>query len=486
MVPMDTKRLSVVDLAGAVVLAVVLVALYGSLAQTRLFGDGPGLVGPPPAGQELAGIHFGYQLALGLFRDALPGLSRLAAAKWFSALCGGLGVSCIFLLARALGLAPLVALGAALLAATSPVLVFFATTVEVHTLQLLAVGIGALCVVLAPWRRPVLASLVAGLGLSLAFQAHELSLLLGPGWLALAVWAAHRDGVDFSVRRIFFALGPALLGIVILTAVLVQVGRGHAASATATTGLDVMLAFQGAVSLGTFLRVGFLVPLMGLAVLPLLGLRRGLFDPRLRLALLLLVLVPFGFLLWWRVPERGAYMIGSLPFLAMLAARGLAASPAPRLAFPAVLLVQLGLAAYVVDDYDQGLDPSEHFELVRDVTGGHGTLLTALALTPSLDLDLPDLDVLEYQRSIRLALEAGTPPDVYGQQGLTLVRTLAAENPGLFEEGLYLDTSLDLLPLMGIGERMEPYCRAFEAALRAHFELVETQRAEWRIARIRP
>jgi hypothetical protein len=487
---MEQPRTRALDLGLAAGVAALFSILFTLLLQTRLYGDGPGLVGAAAGGEFGARIHFGYHAGLTRFVQATPWWSTLEAARMLSSLCGGLGLGGVVLLARALGLTRREALLAALLCASAPVLLFYSTTVEIHAMQFLTVVGGALFCVRAPWHRPILATVLAGLGLAVAYQVHEISLLLGPGWLVLATWSARRAGVEISLRRALFLHGPLMFGVVIACAAAIQVARGRPLGETADSGVDVMLAFQGATTLPGFVWRGYVAPLVLLVPLSLIALRPRLFDRELYLALVLLAFLPLAFLLWWRVHERGAFMLTSLPFIAILGARALGQSatsrPALRFVLPLFVAVQFGIALAQRAAYDRGFDPMQRLELVRDATHGRGVLLTNLSLAPPLWIDLPDLRVMDYSPAIHGALRSDMTPEEFARRGVALLVEHLAASPGDFEGGAFVELPPDDLAMVGSRIYFEPYRAAFEAELATRFELVVTSRAGWHLAQLWP
>ncbi len=163
-------------------------AVYLAARQPVTYGDGI-LYLDYARKDTLASFHLlympylvGFEHLLGLF-----GIGDRAAAYAASAFAAASGVTLLALLARRVGADRGSAVALALLAGLSPLVLFFATTVEVHAFQLLGAA-AAFVLVQALAARPGLgAALGAGTAALLAPLAHETGWLLLPP-LAFLHW----------------------------------------------------------------------------------------------------------------------------------------------------------------------------------------------------------------------------------------------------------------------------------------------------------
>lgn len=462
--------------------------VFAGTLQARFYSDGPGLVAIAAGEPIPVRMHALYIPALVGFRGLLDGLDGLHAYTLFSAICGGLACGGVYLIGRFFGLGRGLAVAGSVLAAVSPVQWFFATTVEVHSLHFLAVVCAALVTLCAPWKRFGLALGLSALALCLAFSAHETSVLLGPGWVALCAFAAGRQGRAIGVKRCLFVVGPVLLASLVTVLFVLKAMRSAPEGANSNLELDMLLAFHGSSSWGEHLWMGVIAPLGVLGGLLFVGLgRRGMLDSA-KLSLGLLILVPLGFLIWWRVSERGAYFVMCLPFLAPLSVAGLASfSWKPRtlaLCLGSLLVAQATAARLLISDFDQGLDPQQRFDLARELTGGTGILLTGLSLAPPVSLALPDLEEVTFLEQVKNAIAVGMSPSDFGVDGCRFIAEVIGGSPGLSASGVYIETADELVLEMGSGEVGHPYYQALIEELPNWFHVRELSQGDWRMAEL--
>ena len=469
----------------ALLLAVTFGALFVLMMQSRLYGDGAILVRVLPGDEKAGRFHVGYHLGREFLHWAWAGADWTYQARLFSALCGGLGCGFTFLFARGLGLSRPTAVSAAVLAASTPALIFFATTVEIHTLQFCLVALGACIALTAPWRMPLLAIPVSAFGLFLAVSGHETSILLGPGWVLLCAWHAEKQGARFSRARGLLVVGPSILALVLLALFGLHSFIGGTGDAVAS-GWGLMNAWVGAFDIASFLGQGVLFPLLFVAPLFGIGIGSQRFGPRLRWAMGISVLVPLVFVLWFRVPERGGYMLGLLPFLAPVAAVGLQSIAAARRAAALGLILTLQVAGglWAKHDYDSMLDPARRMELVRKVTGGSGTFLTANAYLPPLRLDDPKDEQYSLGPMVSESIRGAVTPQEFATNGLALVEFLVAQDPSVLKRGLYFESVQAGPGDTKQGLLFQPYFQGLEAALGTKFDFEWHQLDEWRIAKL--
>ena len=206
----------------------------------------------------------------------------------------------------------------------------------------------------------------------------------------------------------------------------------------------------------------------------------------MRWAMGISVLVPLVFFLWFRVPERGGYMLGLLPFLAPVAAVGLQgiASARRSAALGLVLALQVAGGLWAKHDYDSMLDPARRMELVRKVTGGSGTFLTANAYLPPLRFDDPKDEQYSLGPMVSESIRGTVTPQEFATNGLALVEFLVTQNPSVLERGLYFESVQAGPGDTRQGLLFQPYFQGFEAALGTQFDFEWHQLDEWRIAKL--
>ena len=313
-------------------------ALYLVCMQTEPYGDGISYLTWLRASNFLA-HHLFYLPPLWVFvRGAeLFGIDERSGAFLYSAVCAALGSGILcYLLARSRRLAPRCTcpMRLALLAATTPALIFYATQVENHANHYLWVCVLLLALDTAlaeasigtPERDGIKKRygrmVVAGLALVLAFASHSTSGLLWPALSAL-IWSAsgpllRRPNFGDILEQVCF-FGPSILLLSTQSQILVWLSGDpnwgkNASGAFALSLLDLR-------SLSTWLDYllhELLLPFWGFVwVVLALGLRR--FSGQTREALLALVafapyLLFFGH---WNVREFGAYYLPLLPVFAI-------------------------------------------------------------------------------------------------------------------------------------------------------------------------
>lgn len=173
----------------AVLVFLVSFALYAVLVQSQPYGDGITYLVWLRDGNFLA-HHLLYLPDLWLWTKAVAvlGIDQRTGAFLFSALCAALGNALLYLLlARSQKLAPgcTCPLRLTALIGLSPVLLFFATTVENHAHHYLWFCLLLLAVDRALARETVRTWLWAGLALLGAYGSHSSCLLILPALLAL-------------------------------------------------------------------------------------------------------------------------------------------------------------------------------------------------------------------------------------------------------------------------------------------------------------
>ena len=404
------------DVAWALGVAAAALAVYLLTPQTRVYGDGVWMVSRLPPSPQPLHVHPLYRPAYEALSWITPRLELLDRARLLSQLSAALGLAGTFLIARAFALARRTALLACGLLGLSPLVTFFATQIEVHALHFACVVLCACVTLFVPWRRPVLALVVTALSLPLAFLSHQMFVLLGPGWVLLVEYACRRQGLQgFGPRKGLFVVGPLLLGgMAAGLAFELWLQRGDAAL-DVSRETAILETFVRAEHQLRMLWAGWLKPVAWLAPLGALGLVASR-SRRLELwTLSTLVGVPWVFLIGiYDVTEKGGFFLGSAPFLAVCAGRGLDLLRA-RGWVVALLLATQALAAWAQRrTFDYGYDPKRRVELVREVLGGdRGFLVIGHPLAPRIDLFLPDVKEVSLERlALRMAEEDLEPESI--------------------------------------------------------------------------
>jgi hypothetical protein len=405
-------RLELADALVALLLALLGAAAARASFQERMLGDGAGLATFYARGDRLA-YHFLFlpfcRLLAPLARWTAPG-DPIEAARLASAAALGLGAGFSFLLARELGAPRPGALAAALLLALAPAALFFGTTVEVHALHLAASAGCAWLVLRLPWSRPALSTALAALLYGLVFWAHQLGVLLGPGWIALCALGARRAGRPLSTRALLLLVGPCLLLGIALASALANRLRYGAFWPSAEHELRILSDFSRPAEAWRFGWNGWLRGLALLLPAAAVGLARGTFARGERAALLLLILFPTAFLFAWGVSERGGYALGHAAFLAALAARAFPRAPWPAaLAAAPLLLAQGLLGVRDVLTFGRGFDINDRVRLVAEHLDG-GTFLSTVDNAPSITIYLPGATEINGGDVLLGAKRAGLTP----------------------------------------------------------------------------
>jgi hypothetical protein len=280
-----------------------------------------------PAGHFLAG-------SLGPF-----GLGTRGALEILSAGATGLAVAFTYAAARVLGIARVAACSGALVLATAPAVWFYATCVEVHSLELTAsAGVLLALVVLA--KRGILGA--SALPISLAFcllaATHVSGALCAP---ALAFLALRGRGRWAWPRHVPLALVP--VGLLAAAWIYLQYYLGGSRipavrfAGVAVRGLGAGWS-PGFAWHELVVEGGMLYPIA--AVLLVRTWRRDVEQVLAPLPLALLVLVAcfVPFAATYMVPEHGGYFVWALPALAVCASRLLDLFGALRLPLAAALV----------------------------------------------------------------------------------------------------------------------------------------------------
>lgn len=306
--------------AGVAVLFVAALMAFVLLRQGDWYGDGPSLARIAANGPSLY-RNILYLPVAWIFCEAgsILGLASWQSLCALSALAGAAGVALVMtsLAREGLSRAQLLAVGASV--ATTPTVVFFSTTVEVHTVQLAAAACAFLLARHARSRSRPAASLIVSGAAMLAVAGHATSVLVVPALACTAVSIDPRRGLS---RRGAMALAGGLplacLGLVHVVAT--DPGARSLGPGELADGLQGILFERGlfaADEVMEFLVMEVGIPLGVLALVPLgvFLLPRGGRGPMLiaGLALLLYVII----LPQTGLREAGGYLTATIPPLAI-------------------------------------------------------------------------------------------------------------------------------------------------------------------------
>lgn len=500
--PGSPQPLRRADLGLAAGLFLAAAVLYCATRQEWLWNDGFGLVSRLAWNPEADWPHPGYLptvRTLAWFRPSNWPYAPLLAASW---LPGAVLAAGLFLLARTrLERGHALLLGGALV--LSPLMWFFATTIEVHALHGAAVTGGLCLLYVLPWRRPRLALSLAVLCFVPAAATHLMASLLIPGWLALCHWLARSHGRVLRSAH----LGGLLLALFALELLVLWNSDADWWRASATrsgTQVEALAPLQALSGIWAQiqrdaqpLRLAWLKeyllsplgwiygPLLWLLVLA--GVARGFTRgdagastrPWLWFVLPLLLATAV-----WGVPNRGGYLMGVLPGLSVLAAQGysdlsLRARWLPALA-PLLLLSVAWPAQREVlawrETYAQE-DRRERARSASEALGGRGLLVSLDPRRQPIGFDQPG--ILEFQAAEQFiqGLQAGQTPAL-------LAERISSEVERLHTTGLS-PVAIDARWLTrAAGPELEPYVRAFSEALNERFDLRTIPSPTWPLLRI--
>jgi hypothetical protein len=301
-----------------------------------------------------------------------------------------------------------------------------------------------------PWRRPVLATALASALFGLVFWAHQIDILLGPGWVLLCGLAARRAGRSLSRRALVLGVGPALLAGAVLASALSNWLLTGSPLPSAENEVGILVAFTRPPEAAWFWWEGLLRPLAMIVPFAAIGLWRGAFEPGARAMLLLNVLVPTAFLFAWGVAEHGGYVLGQAPYLVAAAAAGFEALrrriPDVLLSFALLPQIVLGNEAR---ELGRGFDVDDRAALVARYLEG-GTFIATAPNAPSITLYIPGAFEFATDAALVRALEDGTPADEVVAILLDAARA-ELQRTGRLVFDLGCETQLDRAP---IRERM--------------------------------
>ena len=454
--------------------------LYAASAQARVYGhDGAFLINAFAAGVEGHSNSALYASAAAVAGRLLGRDDPLGTLTWISILGAAIGVAGVYLLARATGATLRGALVGAGLFGLAPVTWFFATTVETHGLHLGAVTLAALVCVLGPWQRRALARALVFATFVAVYLTHMTGLLLAPGWVLLAGYgAARRRGQPEARRELLWNAAVLALATVLAVALAnLLFGAGFRLFAAEESPTRFLEQFRARFRLEA-LWGGWALALFVLLPAAVLALAAGARAAGARTALVTLVAVPTVVLLWLSIPERGAYFLGSAPFLAVLAAHlPLARGATGALTALALVALQAVAGRGELAAWDRMFPLHQRVELVREHLGEGGVLITLNPNVPRSSAFVPE--VVDYDLA-----EVLVQHEALGTSPSDFARFLEGEIRRVFPaRAVALDLShrhvYEAPPDPDLVLRLEPYLMALERHLPTAFETRLVPHAWW-------
>ncbi len=399
-------------------------ALYGATRQEQTFSDGVHLAsmvsGGPAPYYNAAYVPLGWLLHRAF--AASVGWSVPDALGWLSALAGAAAVAVLAVTLHRLvrrvdaQRATPLALAWAALVALTPGTWFFATTVEVHSVQLLGAALATHLALAARDAQARRATALLAAACAAAMLTHLVHALLLPGLVVLARAGVGREPLRWraaAARIGVVALVLALLGALVF----LQARATDAQRATHANPAGVLVVFGrmladglrtrglfGPSEVGAFLAAELLRPAGALAlglVALLFARRAGLRAGGLVAALPFLVVLPQG-----GIREDGAYYLSLYPLLALALADGTArwtgrrGAGLARVALALVVALALAQGAFGwrrLRAYDTGPGPLEWTRAIEQTTEADAYVITG---------SLPRMHALSSFGGSRLAVDA--------------------------------------------------------------------------------
>jgi hypothetical protein len=360
-----------------------------ALRQEATWSDGRDLVQGLERGRWSYHHVLYFPVAQGLFALVGGALGAAGTLLLLSAAATGLAAALFLCAAREL-VGRGVALGATALLVTAPGVVFYATTVEVHALQL-ALACGAVLWAVRQRTDASVTAWPAALLLCGLVGTH----LTGLAWAPACAWMLFRTRGGWARPR---GLGAAAVVLVAFLGLWLSL-RGD----TALAGGHVLLGLESAFGhwRPELLVREVLAPaglLYGCALLGMLAFPASVraARPRLRTAVLLLLVPMVPFASTVEIYERGAYFLSLAPVVALLAVQWMRfVRPGVALAVALVLaLVQGAWAWREVDEWEHRYPGHEWIEALLEETGERGIVLTSHAMEVSCIQGHSELGVL--------------------------------------------------------------------------------------------
>ncbi|MBM3977512.1 MAG: hypothetical protein FJ299_11040 [Planctomycetes bacterium] len=368
------------DQAIAAAIALALVLLYAATQQSTYYADARGLLNIVMSGQW-AMHNLAYVPCVHVLRALLAplvGADPEPAMRVISVASGALGTALLYLAARRIALSRSAALAGTALAGLSPLVWFYATVAEKYALYYFVCALGL-------W-------FLAGLERRRVLGANALPL----AFLLVALWFTHMTGCLWGPALALIALrGPGGWRLPRWWWLAPFVGLGGVAlwwtlvPSAAFGGSYVGMGVQGLQSAWNFesLWREFLLPV---AMLAPAGIAAWLHGTWQRLsdraassapslvpgAAALAVLTFVALIVGLPLATRGAYYLGALPWLALLACRAGALCGRVGLALCALLVVaQAWLGWRWVHELDHGYRGEEWIPTLAEELGNRGLVL---------------------------------------------------------------------------------------------------------------
>ncbi|HEU4418077.1 MAG TPA: hypothetical protein VFT55_04015 [Planctomycetota bacterium] len=473
------------DVAIALLLGIATAALYATTRLGRIYGNDGAWLADWFAFPERPRYHyhnFLYLPAASCLQAVLPaGLlapadDPLAALEVLSQLCGAIGTALTYLCCRRLGAGHWASIAGTGLLAVSPVLWFFSSAIELHTLHFAVVAACAWTTLMAPWRRPVLATMLTASVFWLPYLTHQSAPVLGPGWVILVQCARARSAAAFRLFELFL-VGVALLLSLIFGLLLNNWLRGLGFALNLDTLVTTVGGWRREFT-PSIVWEAFLGPLFLLvpATIAALCLRRV--DHWLRWCGAALLVPAVGCVLWWGIAERGGYLLGQSWVMAVLVSA--LASQLPRRVAIAGMLVLIAAQAWAgfrfVRDFDrEGFQIAERVDRVREHLGDTGLLVSSNDNAPDMKMYLPGVEELNARGTLSLV---EIPLTAWFSEAYAFLQARVGGGKFLFDVSYQLRN--DLPP------RMSESASMLEEAIRRDYRVTEFAHPSWPMWLVEP
>ena len=473
------------DLGIALLLGIASAALYSTTCLGRIYGNDGAMLSDWFAFPErvVHGYHNVLYLPAAWFLQAVlpagllaPAEDPLAVLEVLSQLCGAIGTAITYLCCRRLGAEPWPSIAGTGLLAVSPALWFFSSAIELHTLHFAVVAACAWTTLVAPWRRPVLATMLTASVFWLPYLTHQSAPVLGPGWVLLVQCARARGAAAFRLFALFL-VGVALLLSLAFGHLLVNWLRGFGFVFNVDFVVTVVGGWRREFT-PSIVWEAFLGPLFLLVPPTIAALCLRRVDHWLRWCGALFLVPAVGCVLWWGIPERGGYLLG--PSWVMVVLIATLASRLPRRVAVAGALVLLAGQAWAgfrfVRDFDrEGFQIAERVERVREHLGDKGLVLSSNDNAPDLKIYLPGVE--EWNARWYLGI-VEIPIPAWFSKAYEFLQSRVGSGKFLFDTSYHLRS--DLPP------RMNESAAMLEQAIRRDYRVTELDHPSWPMWLVEP
>jgi hypothetical protein len=475
------------DAAIAAGLFAGLLLVFGVLAQDTIYGDGDQMLRVFERGgsdQQLwmHVLHFPAARALQWLGVGDTAFESLRAVSIVS---GAAGAALAYVLGRGFGCSRFAAVAGSLLLALSPTWVFYATTIEVHSLHAACFAAAACAVVFAPWRRPWLAAALSALALPLVSLSHQSGPILGAGLLAMAQVGRERRGLPpLGWRALCLGVGALYVAVLAGAFGWGAVLGGSSFGDQVVANAEQIASFHRSSEVETFAAL-WLEPFYVLLPLFLVACATVRLGRWRAIAIVATVLPALAFFTSWGVPERGGYALPGAVALAVGVGLFVDRIPKPRLAVRAagvLAAVQLLGALAWIQAYE-GVPPDDVTRIRTEVcreTLGERFVLYALNFRFQPVDGAPDArEVNLYPDLVRAAREGQSherfADDVAARIAADVERAGAAVGLDLSYRATMIRRRSDWLA----------YMDALVARLEERFWLQRFEHPRWPVVRIR-